>query len=224
MKLSPRTIQLLKNFSSINSSILVKPGNVLSTVSVGKTVMAEATVTDEFPSQFAIYDLSRFLSVLSLYGSPEITLKEKTAVISEGRSKVNYTFADPKGIVAMDKNLSDIKLPPDDVVFSFTKENLQSVTRAIGTLGLPEICIGSDGSNITLSVCDPANPTADTFDLELDGELKTTKPFKFYIKTEKLLFLPDTYQVSVTNKGIAKFSAADITYLVTLEKTSKIES
>ena len=52
MKLSDKTISLLKNFSSINQSILVKEGNKLRTISVMKNILAEATVTEEFSKDF----------------------------------------------------------------------------------------------------------------------------------------------------------------------------
>ena len=65
MKLSKETIEVLKNFSGINQSIVVKEGNKLKTVNSLKNILAHATVEEDFPKEFAIYDLTRFLGLIS---------------------------------------------------------------------------------------------------------------------------------------------------------------
>ena len=71
MKLSDNTLTILKNFAGINNSILVKKGNKLRTISVAKNILAEAEITpEEFPRDFAIYDLNQFLNFLSLDKDP----------------------------------------------------------------------------------------------------------------------------------------------------------
>ena len=69
MKLSENTITILKNFSGINQSILVKKGNKLRTISIAKNILSEAEISENFPRDFAIYDLNQFLNCL-LYTSP----------------------------------------------------------------------------------------------------------------------------------------------------------
>ena len=54
MKLSDKTLSVLKNFSSINQSILFKEGNKLRTISVMKNILAEATINEEFSRDFGI--------------------------------------------------------------------------------------------------------------------------------------------------------------------------
>ena len=54
MKLSSKTIELLKNFSSINQSILFKEGSKLRTISVMKNILAEATSTVASAKMFFI--------------------------------------------------------------------------------------------------------------------------------------------------------------------------
>ena len=66
MQLSKETLNLIKNFASINGSLMLKSGNKLATISEGKNVMAEVTITETFPSDFGIYDLHEFLGVTSL--------------------------------------------------------------------------------------------------------------------------------------------------------------
>ena len=104
MKLSDSTLSLLKNFSTINQSILFKKGNKLRTISVMKNILAEATVAEEFPKDFGVYELGQFLNGMGLHQSPELDFKHDSyVVIKEGRSRSKYFFADPSTIV----------IPPD---------------------------------------------------------------------------------------------------------------
>ena len=72
MKLSENTISILKNFASINQSILIKSGSKIRTMPKLKTILAQAEVEEVFPKDFAIYDLNQFLNGLSLHQDPEL--------------------------------------------------------------------------------------------------------------------------------------------------------
>ena len=88
MKLSENTLTVLKNFAGINNSILVKQGNKLRTISVAKNILAEANITEEFPREFAIYDLNQFLNGLSLHQDPDLDFTEESYInIREGNAK-----------------------------------------------------------------------------------------------------------------------------------------
>ena len=100
MKLSDKTLTLLKNFSSINQSILFKKGSSLKTISVMKNILAEATIEEDLPTDFGIYDLNQFLNGLGLHQNPDLDFEnEGHVVIREGRSRTKYFFADPNVIV-----------------------------------------------------------------------------------------------------------------------------
>ena len=100
MKLSEKTLSLLKNFSTINQSILFKQGTKLRTISVMKNILAEATINQELPKDFGIYDLGQFLNGLSLHNNPELNFEnDGNVVIKEGRSRSKYFFADPSVII-----------------------------------------------------------------------------------------------------------------------------
>ena len=101
MKLSDSTVNLLKNFSNINQSILFKQGKSLRTISVMKNILAEATIDEDLPKDFGIYDLNQFLNGLSLYQNPDLDfLNDGYVVIKEGKSRSKYFFADPSVIVS----------------------------------------------------------------------------------------------------------------------------
>ena len=101
MKLSEKTLNILKNFSSINQSILVKQGNKLRTISVAKNILAEAEIKEEFPRDFAIYDLNQFLNGLSLHQDPEMDFSPDSYLsIREGKRRVKYFYADTNVIIS----------------------------------------------------------------------------------------------------------------------------
>lgn len=219
MKLDQRTIQVLKNFSSINNSILFRPGNVIKTITPTKTILAKATLQQEFPSTFAIYELNKFLSVLSLFEDPELEIGEKSVLIKSGRKKVNYVFADPNTIVAP-KEDKEIKFPSADVTFDLTNEVLSDVTKALGVLRQPEIAISGDGEVVVISTVNSKDPTSDVYSVEV-GE--TDKTFNFIFKAENIKLLPDNYTVDIASAGISRFKSTDVEYYIAVEANSKFE-
>ena len=58
--ISKETIDILKNFSSINKSIVIKPGNTIRTLSVNKNILASAKIEESISEQISIYALSSF--------------------------------------------------------------------------------------------------------------------------------------------------------------------
>jgi hypothetical protein len=218
MKLDTRTLQVLKNYSSINPSILFRNGNVLTTVTPTKTIFAKATLEQEFPSQFAIYDLNKFLSVLSLFDEPELQIGDKSVVVQSGRKRVNYVFADPNSIVA--PKSESVNFPDADVSFELTNEVLADVTKALGVLRQPEIAVVGNGTTISLQTTNSKDPTSDVYSVEVGD---TDKTFTVYFKAENMRLLPDTYQVDIARAGIARFRSKDLEYYIAVEQNSKFD-
>ena len=145
MKLSESTVNLLKNFSTINQSILFKEGNKLRSISVMKNILAEATIAEEFPKDFGIYDLNQFLNGLSLHNSPELDFNnEQFVMIREGKMRSKYFFADANVIVSPPEK--EITLPTEDVCFQLTSQQLEKLKKAASVYQLPDIsAIGENG-------------------------------------------------------------------------------
>jgi hypothetical protein len=220
MKLSENTINILKNYAVINPSLLVKPGNVLSTVSPVKSIFAKATVEENFPSQFAIYELSKFLGVVSLFNEPELDFGEKQMTIISGSQSLNYTYADPSMIVTPPEK--DINFPEPDIEFNITQEELQKVVRATGVLQLPDIAVIGDGSTLKMSSTNSKNPTTDVFNIKV-GE--TAKTFNMIFKAENIIkLLSANYNVKISSKGLALFTADTIRYYVATEANSSFNN
>ena len=218
MKLSDKTISVLKNFSSINQSILVKEGNKLRTISVMKNILAEANIEEEFSKDFGVYDLNQFLNGLSLHQNPELDFaNDGYVVIREGRSRSKYFFADPNVIVTPPDKA--IQLPTEDVCFELSTEQLEKLLKASAVYQLPDLSAIGENGVVKLVVRDKKNDTSNDFAV-IVGE--TDKEFSFNFKVENIKVLPGTYEVVVSQKLLSRFTSKnhDLTYYIALEPDS----
>jgi hypothetical protein len=215
MKFSERTLTVLKNFATINPSIIFKPGKQIRTISPQKTVMAIANIDDEIPSEACIYDMSRFLSAYGLFAEPDIKFDSNHFKVSQGKTKNNYYFADKSMIIAPPEK--EITIPSNDVEVEIEWNDLQSVIKAAGILQLPEVAFVGDGDTCSLKAIDSNNTTADSFGIELG---QTSDNFQLIIKTENLKLIPQKYKVTLCSKGISKFEGDNVTYFIAIESKS----
>lgn len=218
MKLEGRTLSILKNFATINPSVLFKPGDTLKTVSPNKTILAHARMKDEVQNQFAIYDLSKFLSVLSLFEKPQLEVQEKFMVIKDDQQRVNYTFADPGSIVVAPEKTPQITNP--EIQFRLTAASLDKVQKAMGVLKMPELAVTGDGSTIFVEATDSKNPSGDNFAVVVGD---TSHTFKMIFKAENIKIISGDYDVSISSKGIAHFATDDIEYWIVAEASSSFK-
>ena len=221
MKLSESTLSLLKNFSTINQSILFKQGNKLRTISVMKNILAEATITEELPKDFGIYDLNQFLNGLGLHHQPDLDFaNDGHVVIREGRMRTKYFFADPNVIITPpDKEIS---IPTEDVKFELSTQQLDKLLKAAAVYQLPDLAVKGGEGVVKLVVRDKKNDTSNSFSV-IVGE--TDKQFTFNFKIENIKILPGTYEVSVSQKLLSKFinKDCDLRYYIALEPDSTYE-
>ena len=218
MKLTDNTLTILKNFAGINNSILVKQGTKLRTISVAKNILAEAVIDEEFPRDFAIYDLNQFLNGLSLHQDPEMDFKEESYLsIREGKRRVKYFFADPNVIISPPDK--DITHPSEDVHFQLDSTSLEKLLKAAAVYQLPDFCVvGGDGV-VKLVVRDKKNDTSNEFAIVV-GE--TDKEFTFNFKVENIKIIPGAYDVIVSQKLLSLFTNThhDLKYFIALEPDS----
>ena len=218
MKLSDKTTLLLKNFSSINQSILFKSGNKLRSMSVMKNILAEATIQEDIPKDFGIYDLNQFLNGLSLHQSPELDFaNDEYVLIKEGKMRSKYFFADPSIIVGPPDK--PIVLPSEDVSFVLASQQLEKLRKASSIYQLPDVSVIGANGVIKLVARDKKNDTSNDFSI-IVGESDET--FTFNFKEENLKIIPDTYDVVVSSKLLSRFSSQnyDLTYYIALEPDS----
>lgn len=217
MKLSEHTVNVLKNFSNINPMLLVNPGSSLTTMNINKSIFALADVEENFPSQFAIFELPKFLGVLSLFKEPELEFGSKQVKIVTDRQSVNYTFADPSMIVAPDPN-KNINFPAADIEFSISQEELQRVVRATAVLQLPDIAVVGDGENISITATNSKNPTTDGFSIVVGN---TDKNFTMYFEVSDIIkLISSDYNVKISSKGLSQWRSDNVLYYVAVKANS----
>jgi hypothetical protein len=218
MKLSDNTLALLKNFAGINNSILVKQGNRLRTISVAKNILAEAEITEEFPRDFAIYDLNQFLNGLSLHQDPDLDFVEESYLsIKEGKRRVKYFFADPNVIISPPDK--DIQLPSEDVCFQLDSVTLEKLLKAAAVYQLPDLSAVGEAGVVKLVVRDKKNDTSNEYSIVV-GE--TDSEFTFNFKVENIKIIPGAYDVVVSSKLLSQFtnSKYNLKYYIALEPDS----
>ena len=219
MKLSEKTISVLKNFSSINQSILFKSGKTIRTISVMKNILAEATVEEEFPKDFGIYDLTQFLNALSINDNPELDFENDSyTIIRDGKERSKYFFADPNVIVTPpDKQ---INLPSEDVCFVINTQQIDKLKKAAAVYQISDLSAVGENGVIKLVVRDKKNDSSNEFSI-IVGE--TDNEFVFNFKVENIKILPGTYEVVISEKLLSRFKSqtSDLTYYIALEPDSK---
>ena len=216
MKLSNETVSVLKNFSTINQNLVIKGGNKIATMSAMKNIVANAEVIEEFPQEFAIYDLNEFLSAISLFSKPELEFENDFVMITEeGTStSLKYWYSDPSVVTTPTK---DITMPECEVKFNLSSDTLSTVTKAAAVIGAPDMALESG----SLKVTDKKNDTANNYALDLDVDSQSDN-YKFWFKVENLKLIQGSYDVQVSSKNISHFknSTGNVEYFIALEPES----
>lgn len=222
MKISNETLEVLKNFASINSNILVKPGNKLTTITPVKNVLAECTVAETFETEFGIWDLNKFLGTVSLFKNPEFTFEDKYVTItsSSNKSSVRFYYSEPSLLTV--PPAKKIAMPATITNCEITQAQFADVLKAASILQLEDIAIQSDGETIELVALDKKNKTLNNYSVALK-EADSDKKFTIYFRAENLKMLAGDYTVELTEKIVAKFThkTRSLCYWVASEYDSK---
>ena len=217
MFLSSETVQILKNLSTINQSILIKPGKQLNSMSVMKNILVKADIQEEFEKTVAIYDLNQFLNCLSLVPGAEVVLGDSSITITDGKTSIDYRYSDPSVITAPpDKELT---LPSEDVCVVLTEDQLESVKKAAAVLQISDVSLVGDGESVYLTVRDKKNSGSNTYKVEV-GE--TGDVFSFNMKVENLKLISGDYDVTISSKNLAYFvnHGRPVSYFIAMEPDS----
>ena len=217
MKLSDHTIEVLKNFATINQNLVIKEGSTLSTMSAMKNIVARATVAENFEKDVAIYDLNEFLAALSLFENPDLDFGDDFVMMgNEGsRKSLKYWYSDPSVVTTVTR---EITMPECEVSFKFSDKELSDITKAAAVIGAADMVL----ENGSLRVTDKKNDTANHFAMEVDYVDAVETDHKFWFKVENLKLMPGTYEVAVSKNKISNFknSNVDIEYFIALEPES----
>ena len=217
MNISPETLDILRNFSTINSGLTVKEGNELKTVSAMKNIFARAIVTDTFDKEHSIYDLSEYLGAVSLFDTPNFEFNAEKVTVSEGDNSVQYYYADPQMVISPQK---DINMPDPEITFDIDEGVLDSLLKASSVLSLPDMVLSSDGTTVILTVKDKKNSTSNIFSKTVAQGNGST--YEMFLRMENVKVIPGDYTVFVSSKGIAQFTnrKQSVEYFIALEPDS----
>ena len=226
MNLSNETVSVLKNFATINQNLVIKSGSNISTMSAMKNIVASAEVKEDFPTEFAIYDLNEFLASLSLFEKPSLDFKDDFVVMTENGTALKYWYSDPSVVTTVTK---EITMPECEVSFSLENGLLSNVQKAAAIIGVPDMVLeGMDSGIALLKVTDKKNATANDYAVKIDVNNDDGKnhPYKFWFKVENLKLLPGKYDIGVSSKNISHFvnTNVGIQYWIALEPESKYDA
>lgn len=222
-KLTQSTLAILKNFSGINKNLLARAGNSISTVSEAKNILAFATIEETIENDFGIYDLNEFLNAYSLLEEPTLDFEDSAVVLSSGKSKVRYRFADESILTFPTKK---INMPAADLKVDVPADVLNQIRKAASALGHTVASIKNENGGITISVVDPKNPTANTYSIVLADSTTNTATFDLQFLIANLKVIPGDYTVEISSKLISHWVHATdpVEYYIALEKTSSYEA
>jgi len=216
MRLSKETYNILKNFAAINSNILIQPGNMLKTVSAGKNIYVEAKVTEDFDVDVPIWDLNKFLGIISMFNNPDLEFHDTHVVITNGRSSVTYYYSEPSLLTVPTR---EIKMPATVTRFDLEEKDLNEILKASSVLQVSDLrMVGADGKFI-ISVDDSGQSTSNSFEIIID-ENYTGKDFEGTINVSEMKFIPGSYSVELTDTIISKFThkSLDLSYYIAIKR------
>jgi hypothetical protein len=207
------TLSILKNFSSVNSNLLIRPGNKIGTISPGKNMMAETTVEEEFPVEFGIWDLNKFLGIVSLFDNPSFDFQEKFVEVEEAGSKVKFFYSEPKLLTVPTRS---VKMPDILTTFIIGQDTFAEMLKASSVLQLPQISFVGDGHYITAKLHDRDDSTSNTYTVDIGV---SDEEFEATMDMEHLRLLSGDYEISISKGPVAQFRnmAIDLKYWIALK-------
>jgi hypothetical protein len=221
--ISKQTLGILKNFSGLNSNILIKPGNVIKTITPSKNGMAEATVSEDFPVEFGIWDLQKFLGVISLFNSPAFSFASKSVTISDGaNSNIVYYYSEPKLLTVPTKN---VNMPKTTAKVTLTEKVFADLQRAAAVMQLPDISFQNESQKIYAVICDLADPTSNSYKTLIAEDYEGEEQMTLNFKIDNLRMLPGSYTVKFSTNVVGEFTndTVPVKYWFAMETNSRFE-
>lgn len=223
MQLSERTIEILKNFATINPSIVIQQGQVIRVTSPSKTILSHALVEEDFPNKFGIYDLPRFLGTLSLFTKPDLYFTDHYVAIKSGTQQSKFFYCEPELIITPPDN----EIPVNNVIaeFTLTEHDLAAIMKGANVLQVPELVVESRAGDILVTAKDSKNTASNTFERKVGEALDSPVEFSAIIKVEYMKLAPGSYDVRLSSDGIVHFqqTGGSLQYWVATENSSKYQ-
>jgi len=218
MQISKETINILKNFATINSNILIRKGKSISTISTAKNIFAKADVAEDFPVDVPIYDLNSLLELLTFMENQKVEFGESSLTVSKDNGKFEYFYSALNVIVAAPE-----KAPELDTKFEFklSSEDVNTITKAAAITSAPRISISNNDGTVSITVGDKKNATANSYKKVIGT---SDVDFDCHMAVENLKITPGSYTVSISSKKafLFKNDSNSLVYLIAMEPDSKV--
>lgn len=224
IKLRKETMDILKNYSSINSNIFINTGSTITTISPIKNILSEAQVEETFDTPFGIWDLPKFLGTISIFNDPELEFHDKYVLISNGNSTIKYYYSDPKLLTIPTKK---INMPKIDLSFSITESQIQQLKKAASILGVSDLTIeNNEEDELIIKVHDKKDKSSNSYMMNLQANQEFVGNFSLNFMIENLKLIPDSYDVDISSNIVSRFtsSSKNLTYWIALEMDSTYQN
>lgn len=225
--LSKRTLEIIANFSQINTGLLLEANAKAARVmKETKSVIGVANIEEDIPNNVAIYNVSEFLRCVGLFKAPVFDFQSKHVVIMEenGSNKLRYRYSDASLITAMPKK--DIKMPAGVADVTITTDQLDRLNKAANTLGLNDVILRGAPEGLHLEATNLDDSESNNFKVMLDSDYQGAE-FEAHFLLSNLNFITGSYSVTIHQaitrwmKDAPEESTDELSYYVAVEKSSK---
>lgn len=221
MKLSEKTLKVLKTFADINSSLLFRKGTLQKTLHIDDVIIVNADLPDDFPVEFGIYDLSEFLANYSTMNNPDLTFSDTYLTMKDDNISLKYFYCAPNLIRNADKNLSKLDFTKPDATFQLDQNSFAKLMKVGQLNGFTHLTVNGADGVLTATMLVPGNDSSNSVTYEIsdyDGN-----PFEVSFAVEYLKLIPAKYTVDFLKIGLARFTSEDgtLTYYIATHKKEK---
>lgn len=224
MVISENTLKVLRNFSTINPSVMIEEGKTIRATSLQRDIQVIANLEDEFPRQFAIYDLAEFCNVLGLVDDRELDFDEKHVTVRDGagRTTIKYSYASDNLVV----HPNEIKLDMSEaeVQFEIAGEDLRQIKKAASVLGYNLMRMQNKNGVLEVSLTDGEDAGANSFAIDVATLLTSPKDFDIYFSVNNIKLMEGDYDVKISSKMVSRWSNKEetLTYFISPSSESTI--
>ncbi len=210
MILTKQLLDILKNFSNINQSILFKPGEIVSTISPAKNILANCKIKQTIDHEFAIYDLHEFLAIASMFIDTECKFTDHQIILRQGKKQVKYTFAHPSTITCSE--YKTIHISENDIITSFDIDfgDINNIIKTSAILKTEDVIIEGNDGNVVIKAGNVKDSTSNQYIFDIDHLNKPfTGSFSKLLKIDTIKLINQTYTVKIPNKKLIQFDGVE---------------
>lgn len=223
MKLSKETISILKNFSKVNNTFVVRTGSFIASRSPQGDVIAYTDVEEHFPVDCCIYDLGEFLASINIFNDDvELHFTDKKVTIQSADSKIIYRLANKVIFDDLVDGLPEHK--PKRVLqtgyrFHLSKDDINRIYKSSSLFNLPVASFSPTGIELR---GDGVNSSMNTFSIDRTPEILGDVNQRCDINISSVDLIRADYHVQVfTDRSAVVFTSipvkendVEVTYII----------